>query len=138
MSLYKAISWCLSATPGPSAQCNNSYNPQKVVMIEAQAQQEKFSPDQDGGGDIEAADQVKTFTNNSTDAATQMSESRTSNDALCKTAPGHTDGFHLQLWLHLEQQRTYAWNPSLWPWYQVKGGTTNGQGSLQPGRQKTR
>ena len=48
---------CLSAkaTSGPSGQCNNSYNPQKVVMIEAQAQQEKLSPDQDGGDDIEAA-----------------------------------------------------------------------------------
>ena len=48
---------CLSAkaTSEPSGQCNNSYNPQKVVMIEAQAQQEKLSPDQNGGDDVEAA-----------------------------------------------------------------------------------
>ena len=37
------------------SQILHSYNPQKVVMIEAQAQQEKLSPDQDGGDDIEAA-----------------------------------------------------------------------------------
>ena len=48
---------CLSAktTPGPSAQCNNSYNPQKVVMIEAKHSKKKLSPDQNGGDDLEAA-----------------------------------------------------------------------------------
>ena len=30
------------ATPGPPAQCNNSYNPQQVVMIEAKHSKKNF------------------------------------------------------------------------------------------------